>query len=88
MGLTDIIVPSDGERGQIHFRGYDIGYLFENHEYEEVVFLLMYGNLPSAEEAQAFRRGLVAELKAPKVVVDTIHAFPYVPTADSEELAS
>ncbi|KAI0528514.1 citrate synthase [Xylaria digitata] len=45
----------DGERGQIKFRGYDIEYLYDNHDYEEK---------------------LLAELKAPQSVVDTIRAFP------------
>ncbi|KAJ2994467.1 hypothetical protein NUW58_g1550 [Xylaria curta] len=66
----------DGEEGKIKFRGYDIEYLYDNHDYEEVIHLLIWGHLPSNEEKQSLRERLLAELKTPQSVVDAIRAFP------------
>ncbi|KAI8627686.1 citrate synthase [Xylariaceae sp. FL1651] len=66
----------DGERGQIQFRDHDINYLFDNHDYEEVIFLLIWGHLPSNEERQSLRQDLASEMKVPQSVVNTIRAFP------------
>ncbi|KAI0452104.1 citrate synthase [Xylaria acuta] len=77
----------DGEQGQIKFRDYDIEYLYDNHDYEEVIHLLIWGHLPSNEEKQTLRKKLLAELKAPQSVVDTIHAFPSQSSTGSMILA-
>lgn len=50
----------DGGHGSIHYRGYSIEYLFEHHDYEEVVFLLIWGHLPDAAEKETFRRKIAA----------------------------
>ena len=43
-------------------RGYDLVELTENARYEEVAYLLLYGELPTAFELEAFDRELAALL--------------------------
>ncbi|RME14142.1 MAG: citrate (Si)-synthase, partial [Alphaproteobacteria bacterium] len=44
----------DGEKGELLYRGYPIEQLAEKSHYLEVCYLLLYGDLPSAEELEAF----------------------------------
>jgi citrate synthase len=44
----------DGEVGILKYRGYSIEQLAENSSFIEVAYLLIYGNLPTAEQLQAF----------------------------------
>lgn len=59
-GLEGIVVARselcsiDGQRGILSFRGYDIHELARHATYEEVAFLLLRGELPSAAELAAF----------------------------------
>ncbi|MPZ24183.1 MAG: citrate synthase [Dehalococcoidia bacterium] len=53
-GITDV----DGEAGRLYYRGYGIEDLAERASFEEVAFLLMEGELPSAAALAAFRDGL------------------------------
>src|SRR6266540_2833923 len=82
-GLEDIVVSTsdicfiDGREGRLVYRGYDVNDLVEHSSFEEVIFLLWHGGLPSKKElvahtkalgATANRRlppGLVSLLKAP-----------------------
>ncbi|KAF4509370.1 hypothetical protein G6O67_003548 [Ophiocordyceps sinensis] len=67
----------NGRKGHIQYRDFSIHDLFQKHEYEDVVHLLVWGHLPSAEEKATFRRALAAEMtKIPKSVMDTIRALP------------
>ncbi|TPX60390.1 hypothetical protein PhCBS80983_g01809 [Powellomyces hirtus] len=42
----------DGENGKLFYRGYDVEELVEKSNYLEVAFLLVYGELPTADEYQ------------------------------------
>lgn len=59
-GLEGIVVARselcsiDGQKGILGFRGYDIHELARHATYEEVAFLLLRGELPSAAELAAF----------------------------------
>ncbi|MEO1617387.1 MAG: citrate synthase [Planctomycetota bacterium] len=48
----------DGEKGVLRYRGYPIEDLAAHCDFVEVAYLLIYGELPNAEEASAFRRGI------------------------------
>ncbi len=45
----------DGEQGILRYRGYPIEQLAKNCDFIEVAFLLIYGELPTAEQLDAFR---------------------------------
>jgi citrate synthase len=44
----------DGEKGILRYRGYDIADLAQNSTFLEVAWLLLYGNLPTADELKGF----------------------------------
>lgn len=44
----------DGDKGLLYYRGYPIEQLAENSDYLEVCYLLIYGELPSAEQKAQF----------------------------------
>jgi citrate synthase len=66
-GLEGIVVAEsqicaiDGEKGTLCYRGIDIGDLAQNSTYEETIYLLWYGQLPTREELDAFTAQLRAE---------------------------
>src|SRR5664280_2118799 len=72
-GITSI----DGERGILRYRGYDVGALVEHCTFEEVCYLLLYGDLPSADEFASFKEDLLVARTIPTeveaVVDDSAH---------------
>lgn len=44
----------DGDKGILRHRGYEIGYLAENHSFLDVSYLLLNGELPSISESKRF----------------------------------
>lgn len=44
----------DGDKGQLYYRGYPIEQLAEHSDYLEVCYLLIYGELPTKEQRDAF----------------------------------
>ena len=49
----------DGERGILRYRGYPIEELAEHASFLEVSYLLIYGELPTAQQLQAFKSQVV-----------------------------
>ena len=62
----------DGQIGKLLYRGYDIHDLAEKSTFEEVVYLLLYGKLPTQAELDDFDKGLRAEREIPSEVVEII----------------
>ncbi|HEX5261546.1 MAG TPA: citrate synthase [Gaiellales bacterium] len=68
-GLEGVVVARsrlcsiDGQKGVLIYGGYDVNDLAEHSTYEEVCFLILRGNLPTAPELDAFTREL-AESRA------------------------
>ncbi len=58
------------EQSALIYRGYEIADLAANASFEEVSFLLLVGDKPSADELAAFNKDLVAERNLPGAVVD------------------
>jgi citrate synthase len=48
----------DGERGVLRYRGYPIEQLAGQSDFIETAFLLIYGELPNAQQAAEFRNGI------------------------------
>ena len=72
---TSHICHIDGERGQLVYRGYDISELTEA-SYEEVVYLLWRGELPTRDALDAFRRELAPLFALPDGVLDALRQMP------------
>lgn len=50
-----------GQSGNdLHYRGYDIKDLAENCEFEEIAFLLIYGELPNRQQLSEYKESLLA----------------------------
>jgi citrate synthase len=55
---TSAITFLDGEKGVLRYRGYPIEVLAEKCDFVEVAYLLIFGELPSTTELDAFRMSL------------------------------
>jgi len=44
----------DGNEGILRYRGYDVNHLAENYDFTSVVYLLLYGTLPTPEQHKEF----------------------------------
>jgi citrate synthase len=81
-GLEDVVAaPSgicfiDGDNGILSYRGYDIHQLAENSTFEEVVYLLWYGQLPKTDELAALSQQLKAHRELPAEIISLMKSFP------------
>ncbi len=82
IGLRNIEVADtkicfiDGENGVLTYRGYDIFDLAKNSTFEEVSYLLLYGDLPSPEELEEFDYKLRNSRALPKSIVNAMKERP------------
>ena len=81
-GLQDVVIGTsticaiDGQRGTLTYRGYDIHDLAEHATFEEVVYLLWNGRLPSSAELEEFDEQLTMHRLVPPEVLDLLKALP------------
>jgi len=81
-GLEDVIAARsgvctiDGGAGRLYYRGYEIGDLAGAVPFEDVTRLLWFGELPTAEEARAFRARLTETRGVPATVLTVLRALP------------
>lgn len=66
----------EGEVGRLTFRGYDIDDLGPKATYEEVVYLLFYGKLPTQQELDQLRTALAGKRALPKETLAILKAIP------------
>ena len=66
----------DGQRGVLAYRGIDIHALAERSSFEEVVYLLHHGVLPTRAQLEELRATLVRERPIPAGVMDLLRALP------------
>src|SRR5262245_3335861 len=71
-GETSISTVETG----LTYRGYAIEDLAANSTYEEVAYLILYGELPKAGQAAAFRKRLGAAAVIPQEIIDTLRSIP------------
>ena len=80
-GLEGVLVAEsdlsyvDGEVGRLVYRGYDIEDLARGASYEEVLYLLWHGSLPTREELDAFTADLAAERAVDDGVLDAVRTL-------------
>nr|WP_068137096.1 citrate synthase [Roseimaritima ulvae] len=55
---TSAITFLDGEKGVLRYRGYPIEELAKHCDFIEICYLLIYGDLPNAEQASCFRSSI------------------------------
>jgi citrate synthase len=70
----------DGRAGDLRYRGYSIHDLAENSTFEETAWLLLHGDLPTAQELAGLDAQLKSARRLPKEAIDIIrsikHAHP------------
>ncbi|BDC17628.1 citrate synthase [Acidianus sp. HS-5] len=80
-GLENVIIKEtsltyiDGEKGILRYRGYNIEDLAENCEYEEVVYLMLFGELPNAKQLQEIKEK-INQYEVPEEVLDSMKSLP------------
>ena len=81
IGLRGIVVADsnisrvDGEKGTLIYRGYDISSLAQG-TFEEVIHLLLDGDLPKTAQLEALRQELAEYRVLPAAVIDTLQTLP------------
>src|ERR687887_2806884 len=83
-GLEDVVVSTsdicfiDGREGRLIYRGYDVDDLAAQSTFEEVVYLLWYGALPTKKEYDAFFKTLSASAtrRLPPKLVALLRGLP------------
>ena len=79
-GLDDVVAVStrlshvDGEAGELTIAGYAVDDLAPNARFDEVAFLLLYGNLPERTELVRFSVDLAERRAIPTPVMDLLRA--------------
>jgi len=82
LGLQDVVIDNsdicsiDGKRGILSYRGYDIKDLAEHSTFEEVVYLLWYGRLPSRAELDELTHHLVENRPIAREIIDLMKQLP------------
>lgn len=81
-GLQGVVIDDthickiDGEVGKLYYYGYSIEDLAQHCSYEEVVYLLLKGELPNADQLAALKNELIAARGLPYGVRDVIKSAP------------
>ncbi len=81
-GLEDVVVSSseicfiDGQQGRLLYRGFDINDLVAHSTFEEVVYLLWYGALPTRKELDTHVKALIRARKLPPRLLRLLRTFP------------
>lgn len=71
--LSDV----QGQVGRLLYRGYDINDLAEHSTYEETVYLLWYGQLPTRSQLETFNQQLAAQRALPDGIIREMKGWPH-----------
>jgi citrate synthase len=66
----------DGEKGVLIYRGYRIEDLAENSTFEETVYLILKGVVPSSSELSSFKNVFAASSRLPEHVIESMKLWP------------
>ena len=66
----------DGEAGILRYRGYTIEDLCEKSDFYSVMYLVIYGELPNADELKGFKKNLAEHSKIKPQMLSILQAFP------------
>jgi citrate synthase len=81
-GLEDVVIATseicfiDGQQGRLLYRGYDIDDLAARSTFEEVIYLLWYGALPSKKELAAHIKTLARARRLPPRLIALLKDLP------------
>ncbi|BCU70937.1 citrate synthase [Stygiolobus caldivivus] len=81
-GLEDVLIKTtsltfiDGIHGVLRYRGYDINDLVEHSSYEELIYLMLYGELPSQKQLSELKAKINESYDVPEQVINIIYSLP------------
>jgi len=81
-GLEGVVVGStelsnvEGAIGRLTYRGYDIDDLAPNATFEEIIHLLLYGQLPNRHQLEELKRELGSGRALPEPLVTAMQNLP------------
>src|SRR5438105_6891954 len=81
-GLEGVVIGGsaislvEGTEGRLSYRGYKIQDLAEKSSYEEVLYLLIYGELPTKEQLEKLDQDLRARRALPDEAMSVLHVVP------------
>lgn len=81
-GLEDVVAADssicdvNGKEGRLIYQGYDIHDLAEHSNFEETVYLLWFGRLPTKTELETISRELRINRKLPAELIKIMQQFP------------
>lgn len=81
-GLEDVVAATssicflDGRAGRLLYRGYDVHDLAQNSTFEEVVYLLWHGELPTRAQLAQLKEELAANRELPAPVLEMMRGWP------------
>lgn len=76
IALESELSSIDGDKGELIYRGYDIHDLAEHTTFEEVVYLLRHGDLPTQDELDDFSAHLRSERTLPDPILALLRDTP------------
>lgn len=91
-GLAGIVVAEtrlsevDGEAGSLIIGGFPVEEIAPRAEFEEVLFLLWHGRLPSVSELDALRASMAARRSLPGATLELLHSAARVRIASMDAL--
>lgn len=62
--------------GVLKYRGYDVNDLVENSSYEELIYLMLYGELPNKQQLRQVKEKLYESFEVPEQVISVIYSLP------------
>lgn len=77
-GLDGVVIDESelsrvfGDEGRLVFRGYDIDEIAEHGDFEETLYLMWYGELPTESEYRDFADSLAAQRAVPEEILDML----------------
>jgi 2-methylcitrate synthase/citrate synthase II len=71
-GETSISTVDEG----LSYRGYSVEDLAEHSSFDEVAYLILHGELPTAEQAAQFQSRLASGAKVPGEIIDVLRKIP------------
>ena len=81
-GLAGVIADEtsiclvDGEQGALYYRGHSIEDLAEEHSFDAVCYLLLYGELPSEAQLKSYRDFMAQHYALPSYALQVITSLP------------
>lgn len=81
-GLENVVIKTtgltfiDGINGVLRYRGYDIEDLVNFASYEELIYLMLYGELPNKQELNRIREKINESFEVPEQVISILYSMP------------